>query len=556
MKLFPIMLFFSLLFGHPGDRTYPVAAVDPKNTRDYPGGRGENQLIIYTPAYGKMSSGTNQWGMEAVVKQNVVISVGGNNSRIHEGEFILSGHGNAKEFLLRNVKIGAKVFFTDTTVTVSFDRESFRVYVSMRKGSLEEKFKRMQPQFNDSERTVLRKALDSLEVFSDSATFVSTTALDSLDYVQELHMMNELEYRLTASPAAEGRGVRYAPVEKNSDKISAFVKHIADAGFNMLFLETVRLGQTIYPGFIAKQQKDFVGFDPLRSFLEEGEKFGIEVHVVIHPFLIGVIGENGDSAISPVYSQNPEWQVVNRSGERVSKSEPGNLFLNPAHPEVRDFAASIIKEIRTNYPDLSGIHLADVRYPVSVPLEESADYSETSRKIFKEQTGIDPLEIDPAANPEQWNAWQLWREQIITNFMKRIRWENPEVLLSADIFPDIEESQKTMMQNWVEWTANGFVNILVPAIHSEQSESIGESIGKIRPLIGESIPLYIELMPTVQPTRLQLLQQIERCREEHSAGIILSSAVNLSDDQLRLLRIGPFRAAARTPTALTNNTKR
>ncbi|MFA6541073.1 MAG: family 10 glycosylhydrolase [Bacteroidota bacterium] len=552
MKFLLIVLCFSFLYCQPGERSYPVSAVDPKNTRDYPGGRGEHQMIIYTPAFGSSSTSTNQWGMEATVKQNIVISVGGNNSWIREGEFILSGHGNAKEFLLRNVKVGMKVHYTDSVVSVSFDQESFRVYAALRREALENKFTRMQSQFNDSDRVMLRITLDSTKVFSGSAASI----VDSSEYDRELQILDELEYRMTVSPAVEGRGVWYTPVEKNSEEISAFVKRISDAGFNMLFLETVWQGQTIYPGFITKQKKEFAGFDPLRSFLDEGKKYGIEIRAVVHTFLAGVSGEGGDTAVAPVYSQHPEWQIVKRNGERISKAEPGRLYLNPAHPEVRDFIASVIKEIRTSYPDLSGIHLADVRYPVSVPLEESADYSETSRKLFREYTGVDPMDINPTDHPDKWWQWKLWREQIITNFLKRIRWENPEVLLSADIFPDIEESQKTMMQNWVEWTANGFVNILVPAIHSEQSESIGESIGKIRPLIGESIPLYIELMPTVQPTRLQLLQQIERCREEHSAGIILSSAVNLSDDQLRLLRIGPFRAAARTPTALTNNTKR
>jgi hypothetical protein len=90
-------------------------------------------------------------------------------------------------------------------------------------------------------------------------------------------------------------------------------------------------------------------------------------------------------------------------------------------------------------------------------------------------------------------------------------------------------------------------------IHSEQAESINEAAGKIRLIIGESLPMYIELAASDQRTHIQLLQQIERCREVRSAGIIFSSVSDLSDEQLRLLRIGPFRNSAQPPTEIKMN---
>ena len=76
-------------------RTHKVDAIDPPPEGKYPGSRGRNQLIIYTPAYQRKTTQTNQWGNEAVVKNGVVHKVGGNNSPIPENGFVVSGHWQA-----------------------------------------------------------------------------------------------------------------------------------------------------------------------------------------------------------------------------------------------------------------------------------------------------------------------------------------------------------------------------------------------------------------------------------------------------------------------------
>jgi len=368
-------------------------------------------------------------------------------------------------------------------------------------------------------------------------------------------MLDEVEYRISLSTSVEGRGVWHRPTEKNSEEISAVVRKLADAGFNMIFLETIWRGETIYPGFITKQKKEFVGFDPLRTYIVEGKKYGVEIHAWIHTFFVGYLGHDEDTSTGPILSEHPDWQLVKRNGEKISKTEPGYLYVNPAHPKVQEFIASLYKEVRTNYPNLAGIQMDYIRYPVNVPLDESSDYSDVSREKFKEYSGVDPLTINPADNPEQWEAWRLWREQNITNFVKKIRWENPEILLSADIFPDIEEALKTKMQNWGDWANKGYVNFLVPMIYTVNSEWVTEAIGKMRGITGEQFPLYIGLAPFLKLTPSQLLLQIELSRESNANGVILFSSSSITDEQLQLLSIGPFRKKALIPTVINKKTK-
>ncbi|NLA58043.1 MAG: phosphodiester glycosidase family protein [Firmicutes bacterium] len=66
--------------------------------------RYADELIVYTPDSG-LTTGTNNYGWEVIVEGNRVIGVGQGNSTIPENGYVLSGHGNAGQWL-RNLEIG------------------------------------------------------------------------------------------------------------------------------------------------------------------------------------------------------------------------------------------------------------------------------------------------------------------------------------------------------------------------------------------------------------------------------------------------------------------
>ena len=85
--------------------------------------RGEGQLIIYTSAYGATTN-TNEWGSEAVVgRDHKVTEVGGNNSTIPEGGFVISGHDieageGMKSWINENVHEGSYVYYNAYSLEV------------------------------------------------------------------------------------------------------------------------------------------------------------------------------------------------------------------------------------------------------------------------------------------------------------------------------------------------------------------------------------------------------------------------------------------------------
>ena len=67
------------------------------------GGRGENQLVIYTN--GNSKTGTNSYGIEAIIQGNKVINIenGVGNATVPINGFVVSAHGEKRQQVLENI---------------------------------------------------------------------------------------------------------------------------------------------------------------------------------------------------------------------------------------------------------------------------------------------------------------------------------------------------------------------------------------------------------------------------------------------------------------------
>ena len=82
-----------------------IDVMDPQKegnvNSNYPGLRGPNQLVVYTPSFG-LRTGTNEFGTEAIVEKNMVVRLNGADSIIPKNGFVISGHGSAKKWIIQN----------------------------------------------------------------------------------------------------------------------------------------------------------------------------------------------------------------------------------------------------------------------------------------------------------------------------------------------------------------------------------------------------------------------------------------------------------------------
>ncbi len=103
--------------------------------------RESGALVIYTPDKGA-TTGTNEWGYEVIIEDNVAVKHNKNNSAIPKNGFVLSGHNQDAQsggkrmgdWLQENIKIGDYVYYTpDGTITVSDKPLAINAYYTVTK---------------------------------------------------------------------------------------------------------------------------------------------------------------------------------------------------------------------------------------------------------------------------------------------------------------------------------------------------------------------------------------------------------------------------------------
>ncbi len=150
-------------------------------------------------------------------------------------------------------------------------------------------------------------------------------------------------------------------------------------GINAIFLQVRPTSDALYDSDIFPWSKWLTGkeglapddgFDPLEYFIEKAHAKGIEVHAWLNPYRI-TKRLSGEDEISPddlteghPAKLHPEWVV----------SHEGNLYYDPALPEVRGLIADGVAEIVSGY-DVDGIHFDDYFYP-GTDFDDAASYEE------------------------------------------------------------------------------------------------------------------------------------------------------------------------------------
>jgi uncharacterized lipoprotein YddW (UPF0748 family) len=529
--------------------TTKITSINP-DPNQYPGGRGPDELVIYNPEYTSPKTGTNQYGIEIIVQNGRVTSIGGNNSDIPRDGFVVSGHGSGNKWLAENSKVGAIVVIEKNQIKITIDLECLRKNAQYKIDKTQRNYAFWSSYKNDFDSKPIEKRIADFQKLTSEIDFYYNEG-DSLSVVKGLKkvdsILKEILFLTSESPSIEARGVWYRPIEKSKEEIIKTLDKIEKANFNLLFVETIWNGETIYPGKITQQKRQFMHFDPLKIFIEEGAKRGIEVHAWIHTFFVGYVGKTDLYDIGPVLKKHPEWAIKKRDGSKVSKAEDGYLYVCPAKPEVQDFLASLYKEITTKYPKIGGIQLDYIRYPENQSPDESYCYCDFCRSEFLRLYGVDPTTITPEKNPEQWEKWNQWRESNITRFVERIRKENKSSILSADIFPDTTISKKTKMQDWLLWVKNNYIDVIAPMAYTTESKWLDDQIKNMKKIIYNNYRIYCGIAPFLNLDPESLYDQIQTIRENSIGGMVMFSLGYLSDEILYLLKLGPFREKSLIP---------
>lgn len=512
-----------------------VDVIDPSNAASYfPGGRGANKLVIYTPNYG-IHTGTNEFGTEAIVEENTVTSLSGADSTIPSNGLVISGHGIAKNWINQNITVGSKVyvdvFNNKITVYTTSDSYTYEARAKIKEAkSMMDYYKNS---IDDYNYNLPASHIQIAENYLKIAENENKNSIILKQYTQEA--IDEANMAIKTSVPYiknETKGVWIRPTEKNADQIIATLDNLKANGFNSVFLETYFHGKTIFPsqtmnkyGFTV-QNEIFEGFDPLDVWIKEAHKRDIKVHIWFQSFYVG--NQSPDYNPSSILAVRPDWgnktkRNANSPKATMSASEHNGYFLDPANPEVHEFLLDLLSEIIDRYkPD--GINLDYIRYPNATAGNDmnAWGFTEYARNDFKNQYGKDPIEL--TTSDVQWYDWNQYRRNNVTNFVKQVGELGKEknVYISAVVFPDRASALASKQQDWRTWSVNNYINGFTPLFLTYDSKMLASMMNDVMNVKSPQTDLYAGLFVTFMGGAPEdLIRQIYETRKMNANGVIL-----------------------------------
>jgi len=273
-----------------------------------------------------------------------------------------------------------------------------------------------------------------------------------------------------------------------------------------------------------------------------GKKAGIEIHAWRWTMNRG-----------QYIKDHPEWYAVNRKGESCAGPNPPYVnyyrWLCPSHDEVKDLIIKDYSEL-CDIPELSGVHLDYVRYcDIYLPRELQPRYSlvqdhempeydycycDTCRRLFREQSGIDPLDLkDPASNA-------AWRDFRLNQLVKLVHAIVEEVhrkgkLISAAVFPTPSMSRIMVRQDWSKFHLDAYLPMLYHNFYGEPESWIGKCVKESLTELTPETPIYAGIFRgAIQTSDIASIYSM--VKENGGRGLSFFTADSLTDDDLKVLK--------------------
>ncbi len=498
------------------------------------GPRLADEIVIYEKV---PATGTNVYGIEAVVENGMVVRIGSNGNAVPDNGFVISGHGKGAE-AVRSLCVGAKAQLDRDALELDIVvDDSSRIYGAKERLALvKQRFEKLvmsgQNFYIDRAAEEISRAAQAIE---ESDVKAADAALEEAYYLTAETKENEI------------RAIWHRPKETTALQVEATVRRLRDAGFNMILIETnyegyANAAKTVKPWLPLRKELETADCDIIEEFIKQGKKQGVKIHAWLEDFFFGVQGEE-----NAMYRLRPDLIARTRSGGIFVDGWDSFIFLNPALDEVHDLLVDLYRELLEKY-DFDGIQLDYIRYPVIKDIDHSAGFEEQTAKMFFAETGIDINKIESVNDPE-WAKFVEWRASRVTKYVERIvkmvaelNAGGRDIKLSTAVFGDPAEAIRLKCQNWLYWVKQRWLDYIFPMAYLADAEDVEKQIRFMVEQYGEApnvsgiSPMYSHL-PVIESTR-----QVEACRRAGAAGVAFFETVALTDIQIEKLKEGVFRS--------------
>ncbi len=117
-----------------------------------------------------------------------------------------------------------------------------------------------------------------------------------------------------------------------------------------LYASTLEPWSSYLSGTQGKAPEPF--YDPLKFWIDEAHKRGMELHAWFNPYRALLTGGN------PI----PDSSIVRRRPDLAKKINDGMYWLDPSNKETQDISYNVVMDVVKRY-DVDGIHFDDYFYP-------------------------------------------------------------------------------------------------------------------------------------------------------------------------------------------------
>ena len=306
----------------------------------------------------------------------------------------------------------------------------------------------------------------------------------------------------------------------NLSNIERIVEKLKEANISLLIICVKNPdGLLDYHTKVGKTREEFKDWDPLEKLCSCASKFNLKVHAWLCVF---TEGEN-----SLLVEKYPSSRLITADGK------PSTMWECAMRPEVQEYEYKLYEEILENYP-VDGVHLDYIR-------TGDICYCEYCASIIKEKTGMEISQIKPNENGEPFEIWMKWREENITNFVRRV-YEKAKKLnkeVSAAVFRNYPDCLQGQGQNWKDWAEKKIIDCLIPMNYTDNLTLFTEYSKIHKAIIGNKCCLMEGIGRKSSCSCLsfsQLENQIKVVNQLNLDGAVIFSYAGLKDKDFEIFK--------------------
>ena len=436
-------------------------------------------------------------------------------------------------------KVSSAVKSAETKLSQLYDlnKELIDDYISQAKSEI----KRME---------TLKSNISNLLNTSPNSSQIDTLAQqfnEANARVEELCTL--INVSLVESKVVSARATWYRPSEKTYAEIKANVEMFKSIGINLIFLETFYHGMSAFrsdisdipyhtslAGSYIDNENKIMYEDYLSAFVACCVENGIEVHAWVENFYVGI------NANTKIVVEHHEWVVYNDDGTITQRKEGGAyIFIDPANKDVQDLLIEYYNELFRKHPEVKGLNLDYIRYPVSNRTEDTGftmaamkgfyevlgkeftDNQLSDRKTmynkFKQLFDKNYLLGGQTEADENYKRWVEYRTQMITDFVYRVNHEVKipnKIVLSTAVFASLSESLNSKKADWQTWFKDGLIEIATPMAYYSTASAVLSNVKSMISIGGNKCLYYTGIASSY--SGLPAYQNKEFIEASYSAG--------------------------------------